>query len=318
MAEKLITVDLLKQFGEGIKNQFTNKTEFSDLKQKVEKLVADGGETNVIESISINSVNAQIKDKKATISLSMTDITDNENYALTDTIESTYVKNQTLTTDYKTWNDTQEAVGQMISNLGTASYQVVEQSFIDAGVDTSQAKENVLYLVKKGLSGDAYDIYIVTTTTESSKEFTKIDDTYVSLDGYITAEQIAQTYLSKSDAESIYAKTNEISSTYATKGELNNYIEESELNDKVEKILEPKKYVDETKLNGAVSEINTLIDKFVAISIVKKGAENGYINIGAGTSTSTTEEQVKIYDVTKDIAQDNDITQLISTLFSAN
>lgn len=237
--KQLIDLTGLKTALEKVEQQKADKSALATLQSKVDSLVEGGGEPNKIEKIKVNGTEQQISpaDKSVDISVPTTvaELTDGGQYAKTEDVEGMlddYVQTDDLGEEIKKLNYlTSTEIDAKITALKHAKFEEVSQL-----PDASTADENTLYLLKKtGDSDDAYDIYIVTGT--SSKTWTKIDDTKVSLEGYVTSENLnteLEKYLKLTDVDTKvgaagYIKAATVESTYATKEELEDYTPTEEL-----------------------------------------------------------------------------------------
>lgn len=159
---KLVKLGHLKDLSEA------TKAEFDTLKGRVDDLVTQGGEPNVITAIKVNGTKQTVTNKEVNITV------------------PTKVSN--LDNDVKFQSDAQvsAAIQTAIAATGHASFQKV-----DAVPAASSAKENILYLVMNATTNH-YDIY-----AKVGNEVVLLDDTTVDLSGYV--QKVAGKGLSTND-----------------------------------------------------------------------------------------------------------------------
>ena len=157
--EKLTKLKSLKQLAEKINADFATKTELNTLSGKVDGLITDGGEPNVITAIKVNGTAQTIADKAVDLAVP--------------------VKLSELTNDsgFQTSGDVSAAISAAISQSGHAVFQKV-----DAVPEAADAQDNILYLVMNNQTNH-YDIY-----AKVGEEVVLLDDTTVDLSGYVAKE----------------------------------------------------------------------------------------------------------------------------------
>ena len=142
------------------KAYFAAKEDLNELSGKVDDIVAEGGEPNVITAVKVNGTAQTVgSDKSVNITVP--------------------TKTSQITNDSKYQTDTQvaAAVQAAISATGHASFEKV-----DTVPTAATAEENVLYLVLNSKTGH-YDIYAFVGETVEL-----IDDTTVDLSNYVEKE----------------------------------------------------------------------------------------------------------------------------------
>lgn len=208
MADSRLNKTGLNYFWSRIKTIFATKTELGALSDRVDDIVSEGGEPNLINSISVNGTTQTITNKNVDITVP-TDTSDLTNdgdgtspfatqayvgtnggkidvikvngttQTITDKSVDITVPTQTsqLTnnSDFQTSSDVSSAISSAISGITSFEYQIV------ASLPASGVK-GVVYLVSNGGSGsNIYDEYIWVTSTST---FEKIGTTDVDLTGY--------------------------------------------------------------------------------------------------------------------------------------
>lgn len=266
--KKLIDLTGLQAALQKVNEVKADKSELEALKSRFGEIVDKGGEPNKIDKIKVNgkeqSISETDKSVDITIPTTIEGLSDSNLYAkktdVTDMLE-----------DYVTDEDLDEAV----SDLGYITSEEVDSKIAETKhakfkevsdlpeVDT--ADENTMYLKKKSEDpNDTYDIYIVTGSDES-KQWTKIDDTNVSLVGYATTEEVQellQSYVKESElgakvGEAGYIKASEVESEYAKKSDLDDYTPTNELG--LDEYLKTENLGEEAKKVGFATQ--TEIDK---------------------------------------------------------
>lgn len=159
---KLTKLAALKALGEEIKAKYATKTSVTNLENRINEIVATGGEPNAINKIKVNGVEQTIAaDKSVDVKMP--------------------VKVSELNNDskYQTETEVGASIQAAIAETGHAVFTKV-----DTVPAAANAADNVLYLVMNGETGH-YDIY-----AKVGSEVLLIDDTTVDLTAYSTTEQM--------------------------------------------------------------------------------------------------------------------------------
>lgn len=243
MANKLISLDRLTQFGNGLKEKLATKASVEEVSGKVTAL-----EGKVITGITING-----EADGVTVSKNVADIT-----------VPTTVAELEDASDYKTWEDTEKEIDSKVAALDKAHFLVVDEI-----PDPDEADPNILYLVEKedGDENDVYDIY-VRTGEEDSYEMTKIDDTAVDLTPYAkktdvtkSIEDALKAYTTTEDLESDYVKSEGLQDT--VEGWIEGYLTDDEHE------YATKDYVD-GQVAGVSSEITQSLTRYTTTADLEK------------------------------------------------
>ena len=154
------------------KAYFAAKEDLTELSVKVDDIVAEGGEPNVITAVKVNGTAQAITDKAVNISVP--------------------IKTSDLTNDstYQTSAEVATAIQTAIAATGHAKFEKV-----DTVPTAVNAQENVLYLVMNAQTSH-YDIY---AKVGDSVEL--LDDTTVDLSNYVTLNAFNIALSGKVDAE---------------------------------------------------------------------------------------------------------------------
>lgn len=159
---KLTKLGNLKALAEKIKTDYATKESVTNLEDRVNEIVAGGGEPNAINKIKVNGAEQTIAaDKSVDISV------------------PTKTSNLTNDAGYQTNTQVTAAIQAAIAATGHATFTKV-----DAVPAAATAQENVLYLVMNAETGH-YDIY-----AKVDNDVLLLDDTSVDLSAYSTTDQM--------------------------------------------------------------------------------------------------------------------------------
>lgn len=158
-ANKLTKLSALKELAKKVEADYATKTSVTNLENRINDIVATGGEPNTINKIKVNGAEQAITDKAVNITV------------------PTKVSQLTNDSTYQTNAQVASAIQTAISKAGHASFKKV-----DALPAATAAEENVLYLVMNKTSNH-YDIY-----AKIGEKMELLDDTTVDLSGYVVKE----------------------------------------------------------------------------------------------------------------------------------
>ena len=232
MATKLDKTGLA-YFYERLKTVFASVTALNALDAKVDAVIAEGGEPNVIEAVKVNGVELTPDTDKA-VDILTTEINndtvigggagvnwvvkDNNNgklIAFADAQDGLHYQFGATGTPwvlaYK--DDVPTNTNQLVNGAGFQNEQQV-QALIDAeladitGIDFQVVTElpatgehGVIYLVsKQGAIGDVYDEYIWITPTSGTAHYEQIGTTAVDLSGYWSKAELVDITTAEIDA----------------------------------------------------------------------------------------------------------------------
>lgn len=212
MADKFLNETGIAVIRDWVKSLFTKKTDFDTLSDKVDELIAEGGEPNVIDSISVNgstlTPDAQ-KNVNIEVPTSTSELTNDgdgtSNFAteayvdanggkidvikVNETAQTITNKEVNLTiptktsdltndSDYQSEAEVQALIDDALADITGVDFQVVQEL-------PSTGEKGVIYLVPKtGTTGDIYDEYIYVTPEGGTAHFEKIGTTEVDLSDY--------------------------------------------------------------------------------------------------------------------------------------
>lgn len=226
MADNYLNYTVLGYYHNRIKRTFASADDLSTLSDKVDEIIAEGGEPNTIETVKVNGT-ALIPDAAkavdVTVPTATSDLTNDgdgdSNFATEAYVDAnggkidvikvngvaqqisnkavdlsiaTAVSELANDSNFQTDSDVQDAIDAALSGITGIDFQVV-QTLPASGV------HGVIYLVpNEGATGDAYNEYIWITPSGGTAHFEKIGTTEVDLSGYwakadlvaITTEQI--------------------------------------------------------------------------------------------------------------------------------
>ena len=212
MADNFLNKTGLQYFYNRIKTKFASQTALDALDTKVDDIIAEGGEPNVIETVKVNGSALTPDANKAvdvTVPTTTSDLTNdgdgNSNFATEsyvdlnggkiDTIKvngttqpitnktvdiTTPTKTSDITNDSDFQNETevQALIDASLADITGIEFEVV-QTLPASGV------KGTIYLVPKtGSTGDIYDEYIWVTPTGGTAHFEKIGATDIDLSDY--------------------------------------------------------------------------------------------------------------------------------------
>lgn len=171
---KLTKLSALQDLAKRAETAYAKKAELEELQSTVDGIIAEGGEPNVIEGITVNGTDAEVTNKVAAITI------------------PTATSDLANDSDYQSGTDVATAIQTAISESGHASFEVV-----DNVPSSANAEANILYLVKNADTG-YYDIY-----TLIGDDVVLLDDTSVDLTDYTTNEELKEVLASYATSEDV-------------------------------------------------------------------------------------------------------------------
>lgn len=223
MADKYLNNTGLQYFYNRLKTIFASQTDLSDLSDRVDDIVAEGGEPNVIESISVNgsTVAPVNKNVALTIPTSTSDLI-NDGDGTSDFATESYVDQNGGKIDVIQVNSTALPISNKTVNIDLSGYALSSaiptttsqltnnsdfqtstqvQALIDSeladitGFDfevvqtlPAQGIKGIIYLVSNSRGQqDLYDEYIWVEPTGQTAHFEKIGTTDIDLSDYWTS-----------------------------------------------------------------------------------------------------------------------------------
>ena len=220
MADKFLSITGLRYYYNRIKTLFATKTELNTLDDKVDEIIAEGGEPNVIEVVQKNGTALPINNKTVNVEVPTTtsELTNNgdgtSNFA-TESYVSQYggkidviqvnsvpqtITNKTVNIDLSGYAESADLPTKTSDLTNDSNYQTQAQvqALIDSeladitGIDfqvvqtlPSSGVKGTIYLVPKtGTSGDIYDEYIWLTPAGETAHWEQIGSTAVDLSNY--------------------------------------------------------------------------------------------------------------------------------------
>lgn len=161
MADKYLNKTILSYWYNRMKTVFANKTELATLEDKVDEIIAEGGEPNTIETVKVNGTALTPDAQKAV-----------------DVIVPTATSDLTNDSDYQTSTQVQALIDAELAEITGIDFQVV-QTLPASGV------KGTIYLVPKTAStDDIYDEYIWLTPEGQTAHWEQIGTTAVDLSNY--------------------------------------------------------------------------------------------------------------------------------------
>lgn len=212
MADNFLNKTGLQYYHNRIKNQFATQTDLDALDTKVDDIIAEGGEPNIIETVKVNGTSLTPDANKAvnvTVPTATSDLTNdgdgNSNFAtesyvtqyggkidvikVNGTAQTITNKEVNLTvptktsdltndSDFQDETEVQALIDASLADITGIEFEVV-QTLPATGV------KGTIYLVPKtGSSGDIYDEYVWVTPTGGTAHFEKIGTTDIDLSDY--------------------------------------------------------------------------------------------------------------------------------------
>lgn len=208
MADKFLSKTGFIYYHNRIKNLFARKDALETLDAKVEDIIAEGGEPNVIETIRVNGAALSPDAQKAvdiSVPTATSQLTNDSDFATEGYVDEHGGKIDIIQvngTAQPITNKTVDiAVPEAVSELTNDSGYQTEaqvQALIDSelegitGIDfevvdslPATGKKGVIYLVHKGgTAADIYDEFIWVTPTSGSAHFEQIGTTDIDLSDY--------------------------------------------------------------------------------------------------------------------------------------
>lgn len=174
-----------------IKKLFTGKSDFETLSARVEEIIAEGGEPNVLESVKVNGTTLTPDTNKAvdvSVPTTVSELTDATDYAKTVDLP-TAVSELTNDSGYQTASDVASAVANALDDVTGISYESVASL-------PATGEAGVIYLVPKtgGAGANVKDEYIWTGSA-----FEKIGDTEVDLSNYWGKDELVPMTIAEID-----------------------------------------------------------------------------------------------------------------------
>lgn len=184
MADNYLNSTGLAYFYNRIKALFASQDDFDTLEGRVDSLVTQGGEPNVIDTVKVNGTALPVTDKAVdvTVPTTVAELTDSADYVQASDIP-TAVSELTNDAGYQTASDVETAIGDALDGVTGITYSAVDTL-------PASGEAGVIYLVPNSGSGqNVKDEYIWTGSA-----FEKIGTTETDLSGYwATADLVAIT-----------------------------------------------------------------------------------------------------------------------------
>jgi len=175
MAEYLSKTGL-RYYHNRIKNEFASASDLSDLSDRVDDIVAEGGEPNVIETVKVNGT-ALVPDANKAVNITV----------------PTAVSDLTNDSGFQDATQVQTAIDNAIAGITGIAYQVT-------GVLPDEGEKGVIYLVpNSGTDPNVYDEYIW-IDGDPTGSFEKIGTTAVDLSGYWAKTELVAITTAEIDA----------------------------------------------------------------------------------------------------------------------
>lgn len=211
--EKIIDITMLNYYNSLLQTRVASKAEFDVVSDRVNDLIAEGGEPNVIEIVKVNGTaltpdaNKAVNVAVPTETSQLTNDGDGtSNYATEDYVDANGgkidvikvngtaqtitnkevnltvpTKASDLTNDsgYQNATEVQDLIDASLADITGIDFQVVDE------LPTPAGEHGVIYLLHVGGSGtDIYDEYIWLTPTGQQAHYEKIGTTDIDLSGY--------------------------------------------------------------------------------------------------------------------------------------
>lgn len=176
-----------------IKTIFASKADLDTLEDRVDDIVAEGGEPNVIETVKVNGTALMPVSKAVDVEVPTTvaELADATDYALAASVP-TKVSDLANDSGYQDASDVQDAIDAALEDITGIDFQVV-QSLPATG------EHGVIYLVAQQ-GGNGYDEYIWLTPAGGSSHFEQIGSTDIDLSGYWAKSELAAITTAQIDA----------------------------------------------------------------------------------------------------------------------
>ena len=221
MADKYLNKTILGYWYNRMKTVFANKTEFATLEDKVDEIIAEGGEPNTIETVKVNGTALTPDAQKAVdviVPTKTSDLTNDgdgqSNFATENYVQQNGGKidvinvnnsplpitNKAVNIDLSDYAETSDLPTKTSDLTNDSDYQTSAQvqALIDAeladitGIDfqvvqtlPASGVKGTIYLVPKtGSTGDIYDEYIWLTPEGQTAHWEQIGTTAVDLSNY--------------------------------------------------------------------------------------------------------------------------------------
>jgi len=221
MAKTYLDYDGLLYFWEKLKSYFATSEDVATINTKIDDIVSEGGEPNVIETVQKNGTALTVTDKtvNVTVPTTVSELTNDSGYITsadagdTNVIETVKVNGTALTvsskavnvtvptkvsaltndSDYQTADEVSSAISNAIADITGISYSIVSSL-------PSTGEAGVIYLVPLDdtETNNIYEEYIYV-----SSKFEKIGTTDVDLSDYVKTSDL--TGITNSEIDTIVA-----------------------------------------------------------------------------------------------------------------
>lgn len=175
MADKLNSVGLQYLINR-LKVLFAKQADLDTLDAKVDDIIAEGGEPNKIDTISVNNTQQAITNKNVDITV------------------PTKTSDITNDSDFQTETEVQALIDAAVAGITEIDFQVVTEL-------PATGVKGVIYLVPKtGTAQDVYNEYIWVTPTGGTAHFEPLGTTSVDLSGYWSKAELVDITTAEIDA----------------------------------------------------------------------------------------------------------------------
>lgn len=212
MAENFVNKTGLQYYHNRAKTIFASQTDFDALDEKVDGIISEGGEPNVIETVKVNGTALTPDSSKAvnvTVPKKTSDLENDgdgdSNFATEDYVDQNGGKIDVIKVNGTAQTITNKAVDitvptntSELTNDSNFQDETEVQALIDAALEDitgiefevvtelpASGVKGTIYLVHKdGATGDLYDEYVWVTPASGSAHFEKIGTTDIDLSDY--------------------------------------------------------------------------------------------------------------------------------------
>lgn len=182
MADNYLNNTGLTYYHNRIKTIFASQTAFDTLEDKVDEIIAEGGEPNVIEVVKVNGTALTPDAQKAvdvTVPTNNNQLTNGAGYQTATDVDGLIDTALANGNDpYTTTSDAQGLIDDALADITGIDFEVVQTL-------PASGEKGVIYLVSNSGTGtNTYDEYIWLTPTGGTAHWEKIGSTDVDLSGY--------------------------------------------------------------------------------------------------------------------------------------
>ena len=167
MADNYLNSTGLAYYHGRISNIFATDADLDALSARVDGIIAEGGEPNVIETVKVNGT-ALVPDAQKAVNV----------------VVPTAVSALTNDSDFQTGTEVQGAIDAALADITGFDFQIVSEL-------PATGEKGTIYLVPKtGSAPDVYDEYIWVTPSGGTPGFEKIGSTDIDLSGYWSKQEL--------------------------------------------------------------------------------------------------------------------------------